>query len=203
MSSIDITNPNNLCYLVSSIDLKQKIRHKIKIVQYKDLFTYDNLVQLLPNKISILVILINTSPSGSGHWTVLMRQDILLTYFDSYGKYIDEELKYISNANRMVLHETKPYLSILVSKLVNENNFTLTYNKIDFQRYANGINTCGKYEVFITNSLLNGLNLQESQKLLKHLKKRDNSYDNIVNNFLFLFLFSHIYLYTRENYGFE
>jgi hypothetical protein len=183
MSSNANTNPNNLSYLVSSIDLKQKIRHKIKIVQYKDLFKYDSLLKLLPNKISILVVLINTSPSGSGHWTVLIRQDTLLTYVDSYGKKIDEELKYISNANRMVLNETKPYLSILVNKLVNENNFTLTYNNIKFQNYSEGVNTCGKYVVFITNSLLNGLNLQESQKLLKHLKKRDNSYDNIVNNY--------------------
>jgi hypothetical protein len=112
-----------------------------------------------------------------------MRQDKLLTYFDSYGKQIDEELKYVSNTNRTVLHETEPYLSILVNKLVNENDFRLTTNNIEFQGYANGINTCGKYVVFITNSLLNGLNLQESQKLLKHLKKRDNSYDDIVNNY--------------------
>jgi hypothetical protein len=183
MSSNANTNPNELSYLVSSIDLKNKIKHKIKIIQYKNLFKYNNLLQLLPNKISILVILINTSPSGSGHWTVLMRQDKLLTYFDSYGKQIDEELKYVSNTNRTVLHETEPYLSILVNKLVNENDFRLTTNNIEFQGYANGINTCGKYVVFITNSLLNGLNLQESQKLLKHLKKRDNSYDDIVNNY--------------------
>jgi hypothetical protein len=179
MSSND--NPDSLSYLVSSIDLKNKINHKIKIVQYKDLFKYNNLLQLLPNKISILVILINTSPSGSGHWVVLIRQNKLLTYFDSYGKQLDEELKYISNANRKVLHETTPYLSILVNKFVNENNFTLTTNNIEFQRYANGVNTCGKYVVFITNSILNGLNLQESQKLLKHLKKQYNSYDNVVN----------------------
>jgi hypothetical protein len=146
------------------------------------LFKYNDLLQLLPNKLSILVILINTDPTSGGHWCVLVRQNKLLTYFDSYGKGIDDELKYISDTNKEILHETKPYLSILVNKLVNENNFTLTYNNIKFQNYSEGVNTCGKYVVFITNSLLNGLNLQESQKLLKHLKKRDNSYDNIVNN---------------------
>lgn len=176
------TDPNELSYLVSSIDLKNKINHKFKIIQYKDIFTYNNLIQLLPNKLSILIILINTSPSGSGHWTVLMRQDTLLTYFDSYGKKIDEELKYVSDTYRKDLHETKPYLSILVNKLVNENNFTLTYNKVDFQSYANNINTCGKYVIFIVNSLLNGLNLQEAQNLLKQLKKSKNkSYDEIVS----------------------
>ena len=87
------SNPNDLSYLVSSIDLKNKIRHKIKIVQYKQLFKCDDLLKLLPNKLSILVILINTSPNNSGHWTLLVRQDKLLTYFDSYGKAIDQELK--------------------------------------------------------------------------------------------------------------
>jgi hypothetical protein len=174
------SNPDSLSYLVSSIDLKNKINHKIKIIQYKDIFKYNNLLQLLPNKISILVVLINTDPTSGGHWTVLIRQDKLLTYFDSYGKQLDEELKYVSNTNRTVLHETKPYLSILVNKLIKEG-YTLTYNKIDFQGYSEGVNTCGKYIVFIINSLLNGLNLQESQKLLKHLKKQNKSYDDVVN----------------------
>jgi hypothetical protein len=46
------SNPDSLSYLVSSIDLKNKIKHKIKIIQYKNLFKYNNLLQLLPNKIS-------------------------------------------------------------------------------------------------------------------------------------------------------
>ena len=79
------TDPNELSYLVSSIDLKNKIKHKFKIIQYKNLFKYDNLLKLLPHTISILIILINTAPLGE-HWTVLMRQNNLLTYFDSYGK---------------------------------------------------------------------------------------------------------------------
>lgn len=103
------TDPNELSYLVSSIDLKQKIKHKIKIVQYKDLFKCNDLLTLLPNKLSILVILIHTSPNNSGHWTILKRQDKLLTYFDSYGKGVDQELKYISDKNKQALHETKSY----------------------------------------------------------------------------------------------
>ena len=80
------SNPNDLSYLVSSIDLQNKIQHKIKIVQYKNLFKFNDLNKLLPDTISILVILINTSPNNSVHWTVLMRQDRLLTYFDRYGR---------------------------------------------------------------------------------------------------------------------
>lgn len=106
----------------------------------------------------------------------------LLTYFDSYGKGIDQELKYVSNANRQALHENKPYLTNLVNNLVKQG-FKLEYNKIDFQSYSPNIDTCGKWVVFITNSLLNGLNLSEAQKLIKNLKsKNNNSYDQIVNH---------------------
>lgn len=175
------SNPNDLSYLVSSIDLKNKIRHKIKIVQYKQLFKCDDLLKLLPNKLSILVILINTSPNNSGHWTLLVRQDKLLTYFDSYGKAIDQELKYVSDAYRKELHETKPYLTILVNNAIKQG-YQLECNKIDFQSRDNDIATCGKWVTFVANSLLNGLNLQETQNLIKQLKSKNNkSFDEIVS----------------------
>lgn len=95
------TDPNSLSYLVSSIDLKNKIHHKLKIIQYKQLYNINNLLTLLPNKLSILIILINTSPN-SGHWTCLVRQDMLLTYFDSYGKGIDQEFVCIWNKSSTI-----------------------------------------------------------------------------------------------------
>lgn len=50
MISNDTTDPNDLSYLVSSIDLKNKIKHKVKIIQYKQLIQFDNLLELLPDK---------------------------------------------------------------------------------------------------------------------------------------------------------
>lgn len=175
-----MSNPNDLSYLVSSVDLKAKIKHKFRLIQYKDIFKYDNLFKLLPTKLSILVILINTSPNGSGHWTVLIRQNNLLIYFDSYGKGIDEELKYVSKADRTTLHETKPYLSMLVKN----SNLNLTYNNKQYQSYSDDVNTCGKYTVFVCNCILKGLDLKEIQNLLKETKSQTKqSYDTIVNYF--------------------
>jgi len=174
-------NSNDLSYLVSSIDLKKKIKHKFKLVQYKDLFEYQNLNQLLPNsKLSILIILINTSPEGGGHWTILVRQKKLITYFDSYGKKIDQELKYISASDKNQLHENEPYLS----ELINNANVQVEQNTIQFQSYSPDINTCGKYVTFVANSMIKGMNLTEIQNLLQSIhKNKKESYDNIVNHF--------------------
>ena len=36
-----MNNSNNLNYLVSNIDIENKIKHKLKIIQYKDLIYYN------------------------------------------------------------------------------------------------------------------------------------------------------------------
>ena len=179
------SNPEDLSYLVSNFDIQKKVKHKLRIIQYKDLFEYDNLLELIPEPFSILVILINTSPSGNAHWVCLIRNGTKLIYFDSYGKGIDQELKYISKQFRKKLHETKPYLSIDIRKLMSTQGFTLEYNKIPFQKYSPNINTCGKFVVFFINSILGGKTLADIQSMLKQLKASNSTmtYDDIVNYF--------------------
>ena len=173
------TDRNSLAYNVSNFDIQGKIGHKLTIVQYKNLFEFNDLLQLIPDQFSILVILINTAPQGGGHWTLLVRQNKHLTYFDSYGKGIDQELKYISD--KQELHENKPYLSLLVKKLTDDG-YTLTTNKIAYQAHKNNINTCGKWIIFIAIGMLQKLDLKEIQTLLKDIKQDSKaSYDEIVN----------------------
>ncbi len=44
-------NENSLSYMVSNDNLKQKIYHKFKLIEYPQLSNYNNIVkQLLPNK---------------------------------------------------------------------------------------------------------------------------------------------------------
>lgn len=175
-----MSNPNSLSYLVSNIDITNKIKHKVKIIQYKDLFKYKTLSKLLPNKVSILVILINTSVNGGGHWTVLIRNDKQLIYFDSYGKGVDQELRYVDDEDKQLLHENKPYLSELIKK----SKFSLEQNNIAFQKKQKNVDTCGKFVIYLCNGFLSGLNLQEIQNLLIETKKETGiSYDKIVTNY--------------------
>jgi len=173
---------NQLDYFVSNFDIEKKIKHKMKIIQYKDLYKYKSLKTLLPNKLSILIILINTA-SRSGHWTLLVRQDKLLTYFDSYGKAVDAELQYIDSSEKTVLHENKPYLSTLIDKMLADG-YQLVQNNKPFQSHKNNVNTCGKYVIYVANCILKGLDLTEIQDLLVNTRKETKqSYDNIVNHY--------------------
>ncbi len=59
---------------------------------------------------------------------------------DSYG---DGELKQISQNVRYELGEDTELLTKLIQTIPKDYKFE--YNKIQFQQYGNGINTCGKW----------------------------------------------------------
>ena len=107
-------NPQSLSYMVSSIDLKRKIKHKFKLIQYDTLYQIKSIFQLLPKPNSLCIILLNSS-IDTGHWCCIFRAKTnLIIYIDSYGKGPDKEFKYIKN--KLELHENKPYLTILLNK---------------------------------------------------------------------------------------
>ena len=172
-------NPQSLSYMVSSINLKQKIKHKFKIIQYDKLYLIKSIFELLPKPNSLCIILLNTQ-IDSGHWTLIFRSKTnLITYIDSYGKGPDKEFKYIKN--KLELHENKPYLTILLNK-AHQEGYKIIYNHIQFQEYNNKIDTCGKYVVYFSNGLLKGYSLSDLQNYLIKLHQKFNlSYDNIIN----------------------
>jgi len=176
-----MNNPNSLSYMVSNIDLQHKINHKVRIIEYKFLYKYDDIIKLLPNPFSILIILIDTSLTTGGHWTALIRKNEILTYFDSYAKKVDAELQYINSNIRNQIHEDRPYLSMLLAKAIKQG-YKLEYNTVEFQKYNSNINTCGKWIACIANAFIEGLNLNDFQDLIKKKKKQTGmSYDELIN----------------------
>jgi hypothetical protein len=171
---------HELSYMVSNKDLKQKIHtNNLKIIEYPELRFCNNIIDLLPQDMSVLVILIETKPN-CGHWTTCIRANNIITYFDSYGVRYDGELKNIDTKDRVMLHEDKPYLTALLNK-AKTDGFKIEYNKVKFQEYASGINTCGKHCIAVANALLDGLTLKQYQQLMKE-KVNDfkMSYDKLV-----------------------
>jgi len=172
-------NQNSLAYEVSNLDILKKLHHSAKIIEYSQLSNCSDILQYIPDTISILVILLQTGKGG--HWTCLCRRDNIITYMDSYGVAPDGELKNISTNTKMKLHENKPYLSSLL-KLSEKQGFKIIYNKLKLQEYSPKINTCGKHCVVFINAMLDGFTLAEYLKLLKQKKKQTGlSYDEIIN----------------------
>jgi hypothetical protein len=171
---------NQLQYMVSNRDLEQKIHTKnLKIIEYPELEYCSNILDMMPSDISVLVILIETKPN-SGHWTLLERNNNVLTYFDSYGVKYDGELKFVDKEQRIALHEDKPYLTKLLNK-AKKQGYKIDYNKIRFQDYSPNVNTCGKWVIACTNALLHGHSLSEFQQLMKERKEKTGlPFDQIV-----------------------
>lgn len=168
-------------YLVSNFDIMKKIRYpnKTKIIIYSDLANITDIKVLLPDRISAVFILIKES-STNAHWTVLIRENNELLYFDSYGVCMDGELKNINQNQRIELNENHKYLLDLVTK----SEFKTTFNHIQFQEYTNGdniINTCGKWTTVFTNCCFCGLDLKQFQTRMIEIKGITGlTYDNLI-----------------------
>lgn len=170
-------NSNSLAYEVSNKDIQNKVHEPVQIITYSQLENCTNILQYLKSPNSCLVMLIQTGTGG--HWTCLRRTNDTLTYFDSYGKKPDGELVLINSNVRVKLHEDCHYLTQLLNK-AKKQGFRINYNKTDFQQYANGINTCGKWVIAFCNS--NNLDIQQYVNAMKQKKKETGlSYDEIVN----------------------
>jgi hypothetical protein len=172
--------PKSLNYMVSSTDYDSKMDYPFQIIKYRELMNIKNLLTLLKEPQSILIILIETAPN-SGHWVSLTRFNNTFTYMDSYGLTADQELKFVPEQERAVLHENKPLLQPLLNKL-EAKGFKVFQNKTDFQQFASNINTCGKWSTVASNAFASGISLAQFTKELQSARKRTGlSFDQIVN----------------------
>jgi len=122
-------------------DIKQFLGNNTKIIEYGELNNYKSIDDLLGDK-NFVVILVETEVN-SGHWVTLLRypNSKYIEWFDSYGLYPDDELKYVNLDERAELDESKPALSYLL----DECPYTVVYNKTDLQQWKAGVNTCGRH----------------------------------------------------------
>lgn len=110
----------------------------VKILVYEDLASMDTINDIFPGSTEAVALLYQTS-RNSGHWvTLLFNKDARrLTFYDSYGFRVDDELK-LENYN----HEA--YLTRILG------NSTHLFDNFDennkrMQARVEDVNTCGRY----------------------------------------------------------
>lgn len=135
------------------------------IIKYGDLNRYDNLLDLLPDVGSYVIILIE-SKYNRGHWTCLVRKSKnIIYYFDSYGKGVDGELEFIAPEERQRLGESEKILTRLISQL--PRSIRVISNHIDYQKDSPEVSTCGRHVMFFIMSILkHGLTMEQYHKLI-------------------------------------
>lgn len=162
---------------LTNFDIKDYLGQNAKIVVYSDLKKYKSIEDLLPNNNSYFVLLYQDS-AHSGHWVSLLRKGDTIIFFDPYGLYCDDELKWIDPNTRQGLGIKKKYLS----DLLNDFDGKINYNKVKYQSENPDISTCGKHTCFwLYNAIQKDKTLVTYYKLMNKLKnKLGLSYDGVV-----------------------
>jgi len=157
-------------YFVTSTDL-QAIFKNCKKVKYADFDQYSDIYQLLPNRMDF-VFLLTESEENSGHWTLLIKDDNLFEYYDSYATSPKNILDYIpSFKNKQLGKNYKEDLGKMIKSIKPTDKFI--YNKTKFQNEQEGINTCGRWVIArLSLFLSDDLNLKEFTKLMKTKAKK-------------------------------
>ena len=161
---------NNLNYSFRNDDIK-KYLPDIKIIEYNDLIEYNDIDELLPKDRDSVIMLIETD-DNVGHWTCLSKdkKSNLLTYFDSYGLDIDQQLKFISRIKRKLLGQEKK----LLTEMVDSSDYDVIYNHLPLQSHKSWVSTCGRHIINWLLQFNNGADFEKYINLLKFVVDSKN-----------------------------
>jgi len=159
---------------LSNSDVLNQLNGKVKIVLYPDLYKYHSIDEVL-GPYGACVLLFEAKPKY-GHWVCLFKQtQDEVCFFNPYGGYPDDSLHYISDEFKQKSHQNKPILS----QLLLESPYNLSYNEFQFQKRAKDIKTCGRH--CVVRLLGRNENLYEYKDTLDALREQlDMDYDGVV-----------------------
>ena len=170
-------NENKFKKILSYSYSDDDIRHYLpdaKIIVYKDLSRYNHIFELLPEDKSYVFILVETK-KRSGHWSFLGRlgsgaTNGRLLYFDSYGKSVDEELKFINPWWRNQLQEDEK----LLTKLIKNSPYKLEYMGRKLQSNYKWDSSCGRWCILFCLKFLSGMDIGQFLDWIDFLVENNN-----------------------------
>jgi hypothetical protein len=168
-------------YSLSTIDIKRYLDGKIRVIKYSELEKFGTLKQLL-SPYDGCIILYETE-ENYGHWTLLLKNDWGIEFFDPYGTKIDDHIKQIAKNYRTIEGQTHPHLTALI---LRSTDYIIS-NNIQLQKKDVSVQTCGRWCIFryINRrcdlrsfiALFDKYKLGEKDKLITHLVQLENEED--------------------------
>jgi len=154
-----------------------------RILRYSQLADYDSIQALLPLEKDYVIILYETK-RNSGHWMCLIRNEKILTFFDSYGYFPDEELSFITRLQNKLLGQDKPYIRRLMKTGVDAGMKAM-YSHTKYQSDSPQVATCGRWvilAVFMLHTM--GHDLKGMKRIFdKASKEMGKPYDVLAVDF--------------------
>lgn len=154
--------------------LLKLVNGKAKLILYPELINYDNIDEVLGEY--GCCILLFEAKKNYGHWCCLFKvAENEIEFFNPYGGYPDDSLKFIPMHFRVISNQYYPYLSLLLYK----SPYKLSYNEHKFQKHGNGIRTCGRH--CAVRIIFRNKTLDEYTHFLNHwCEKLNMDYDMLV-----------------------
>jgi hypothetical protein len=121
---------------LSDSDIMKICDNKVVIHLYEDLAKFQTIDQALSEHGAMIILY--QAKQDFGHWISVFKVDNnTLELFDSYGFKLDQELPFFEyNLRQGVPHLTH---------LIQNSNYKVISNDIDFQTIRKDSNTCGRY----------------------------------------------------------
>lgn len=127
---------------LSGTEVLDLVDNKANLYTYTQLKNVRHIDELL-EPWGAAFILYQTSKPNYGHWVALIKEGPhKVTFFDSYGYLVDEELKWTKNELRKPLHQN--YEVPLLTALLYESGYDIEYNEYQLQGKGNS-KTCGRW----------------------------------------------------------
>ena len=129
-------------HALSKEEVEQLVGEPIKMVTYPELKNYDSLEELFGNDNKVLIMYQSEHGPGFkyGHWCCITRNGDNVYFYDSYGGFIDDQLKHIPRAYRKRTGQIFKELSDLM--------YHSKYKKLHYNPYKHQGDdsfTCGRH----------------------------------------------------------
>jgi len=140
---------------LSGEDVVELTDYKCKVVRYSDLMFISSIDEILDVEGSVIILY--QKKENSGHFCLLTNRykEGSLYFFDPYGYYIDEEIKFAEFQVRHMGGEIVPHLT----HLIENSNYDLIVSNTKYQKFKDHINTCGRHCV----TRLNYIHLDDTE----------------------------------------
>ena len=127
-------------YSLSDTDIRTLLGAGIKITSYPSLANCRSINDTF-DKRGRAILFVPQSSTASGHWCCLLKKGRSVEFFDPYGEQPDDQKDTIPKSLLEKMRMDKPMLS----DLLEDCPYDITYNKVQLQELANGVNTCGRH----------------------------------------------------------
>ena len=161
---------------ITDLDLKRYFpetnQPNDNVIKYSELANVQSLDEILPHDKSWKIILLEQE-LNKGHWMMICRYGNTYCEFDSYGKRIDEELKFVDKIQKILLGQNRKYITELLNKLPKKTK--KIWNKKKLQKITNASATCGRWCILFVICMRDyGFDLKEFQQFIDKWSKELN-----------------------------